>query len=66
MDEYFMKIKEVLKKTGMSETTLYRRIKAGAFPKGVKIGPKAVVWQASRVHQWMDDRVAEKPLGQTE
>jgi len=66
MEEYFMRIKEVIKTSGLPETTLYRCIREGTFPKSVKIGAKAVAWPASQVNQWVEDRKAGKPLAPVE
>jgi prophage regulatory protein len=39
----------VLKFTGWSHSTLWARVKDGAFPKPVKIGSRAVGWFSSDI-----------------
>ncbi|WP_282370345.1 helix-turn-helix transcriptional regulator [Pseudomonas sp. PS02290] len=55
----FIRIKEVLAITSLSQSELYRRIKAGTFPTQVKLAPGHSVWVQSEVNSWVADRIAE-------
>jgi prophage regulatory protein len=46
----------VLLLTGMGATWLHTEIKAGKFPKPVKLGSRAVAWRRSEVHAWLSSR----------
>ena len=35
---------EVVKRTGLSRSEIYRRIKLGRFPRPRKLGPKVIAW----------------------
>jgi prophage regulatory protein len=48
---------EVLRVTGLSKSTIWRLMKAGKFPRNVKLGPKAVGWLAHDIDRWFQDRV---------
>lgn len=48
----------VLLLTGMGPTWLHTEIKAGKFPKPVKIGSRAVAWRKSEIHAWLASREA--------
>ncbi|MFJ1336812.1 helix-turn-helix transcriptional regulator [Pseudomonas caricapapayae] len=48
-----LRLPDVLRITGMGRNTVYTRIKEGAFPKQVKIGPKSVAWRQSDITEWM-------------
>jgi len=50
---------EVLSITSLSQSELYRRIKAGTFPAQVRLAPGHVVWVQSEVDGWIADRIAE-------
>ena len=53
------RLREVLAYTGMSETTLRRRIKYDAFPPSVRLGggkARAVGWDAAKVKAWVAGR----------
>ena len=43
--------------TGLSRSGLYAAIKIGAFPKPIKIGLRAVAWQAKEVHLWIESKI---------
>ena len=53
MSERILRVKEVLELTGLSRSTLDRRIKAGTFPAGVKLGDRARGWRLSQIEEWM-------------
>jgi prophage regulatory protein len=55
----FIRIKEVLSITSLSQSELYRRIKTGAFPAQVKLAPGHSVWVQSEVDAWVAERIAE-------
>lgn len=38
--------------TGLSKTEIYRRIQLGTFPKPLKLGARAVAWQAASIEAW--------------
>lgn|SRR6185503_4488123 len=42
--------------TGMSESTLRRRVREGAFPRPRQIGKKAYRWSLSEVVEWTESR----------
>ena len=48
-------INEVAELTGVSKITIYRRIKADTFPKPVKVGIRAVRWDADEIEQWKSE-----------
>lgn len=47
---------EVETLTGLSRSTLYRRIHAGTFPVPLDLGGGAVGWHESAVLQWIANR----------
>ena len=55
----FIRVKEVLSITSLSQSELYRRIKADTFPVQVKLAPGHVVWVLSEVENWVTERIAE-------
>jgi prophage regulatory protein len=52
----FIKRREVLRRTALSNASLYRQIAAGRFPSPAKIGPKAAAWSARDVDAWIQER----------
>jgi predicted DNA-binding transcriptional regulator AlpA len=52
----FFRIRQVIDATGLSRTTIYRKIAEGSFPPQIKLGDRAVGWKDSDVYAWMDQR----------
>lgn len=48
-----IRIKTVLEVTGLSRSTLYRKMAAGSFPKRVRISDRCTGWRQSAVNEWM-------------
>jgi prophage regulatory protein len=51
----FLRIKDVMARTGLTRTAIYRRIADGTFPKQVPLGPATVAWRESELEAWMKD-----------
>ncbi|MEA5368640.1 AlpA family transcriptional regulator [Vibrio parahaemolyticus] len=49
----FLKLKEVMEKTALSRSAIYRKMNEDAFPKSVNLGDRAVAWVESEVDGWM-------------
>jgi prophage regulatory protein len=50
-----LRIKTVLERTGLTRSTLYRKIERGAFPRQVKISERCAGWRESAVTDWMQN-----------
>ena len=48
-----LRIKTVLERTGLSRSTLYRRIQAGRFPAQVRIAERCTGWRESAINGWL-------------
>ncbi|WP_069301763.1 helix-turn-helix transcriptional regulator [Neptunicoccus sediminis] len=48
--------KEVMHLTGLSRSTIYRRIKSGEFPSQIKLTARLVGWRQSDLQRWLDTR----------
>ncbi|AZY50947.1 transcriptional regulator [Bordetella avium] len=42
---------------GLSKGDIYRRIKAGTFPKGVRISKQVVVWNPEEIRLWVEKQL---------
>ena len=42
--------------TGLSYSSIYRKEKAGEFPKRIQLGPNSVGWYADEVEAWLESR----------
>ena len=66
----FIRLPEVLSRTGYGRATIYRKMEDGSFPKSIKLdGPpkdpeafdsRAVAWIEDEVEQWIESRIEER------
>ena len=53
----FLRLPEVVRRTGLSRSELYRRVKVQKFPTSIRIGARMVAWLESDVDRWIADCV---------
>lgn len=53
--EKIIRLKTVLDRTGLSRSTMYRKIAEGTFPPQVKISVHGAGWHESAVNGWIAD-----------
>ena len=68
----FIRLPEVLSRTGYGRTSIYRKMEDGSFPKSIKLGgppldpsafdSRAVAWIEDEVVQWIESRIEERDL----
>lgn len=51
----YLRLPQVLQLIPVCKSTWWAGIKAGRFPKGVKLGPRTTAWRAEDIHQLLDD-----------
>jgi prophage regulatory protein len=52
-----LRLPTVLDRTGLSRSTLYRKIQQGSFPSPVRIATRCTGWREAAVQDWIDDPV---------
>ena len=72
----FIRLPEVMSRTGYGRTSIYRKMEDGSFPKSVKLGSpledpnffdcRAIAWIEDEVEQWMESMIEERDLGSTD
>ena len=63
----FIRLPEVMSRTGYGRTSIYRKMEDGSFPKSLKLGgplkdsnefdSRAVAWIEEEVDQWIESRI---------
>lgn len=48
-----LRLKTVLERTGLSRSTMYRKMQDGTFPANVAISTRCKGWRESTVNAWM-------------
>jgi prophage regulatory protein len=57
--EALLKIQTVIEVTGLSESSIRRRVAEGRFPPPVKDGKRCTRWVAGKVSNWLKARGAQ-------
>ena len=52
-----LRLEEVEAKSGFKRAHLYNLMRAGKFPKALRLGVRAVGWDSIEIDQWMAERV---------
>jgi prophage regulatory protein len=55
--EKIIRLKTVLARTGLSRSTMYRKIAEGTFPAQVRISIHGAGWHESELNRWIADPV---------
>ena len=66
----FIRLNEVMSRTGYGRTSIYRKMEDGSFPKSIKLGGaptdpckfdcRAIAWIEDEVDQWAESRIDER------
>jgi len=51
--ERLLRLREVIERTGLAKSTIYRNVKAKMFPQPVKVGMGSSRWRESELAQWL-------------
>ena len=61
----FLRLPEVMARTGLSRSTIYVRLAAGCFPRPVALGRRAVGWIEAEIEEWVAERIAESRIAES-
>lgn len=50
-----IRLRTVLARTGLSRSTIYRKIAEGTFPAQIKISANGAGWHESEIDRWIAD-----------
>jgi prophage regulatory protein len=59
-----VRLQTVLARTGLSRSTIYRKIAEGTFPSQIRISIKGAGWTESDINRWVADPVAWRSSGE--
>lgn len=57
MSRKILRKRDVRARTGLSDTTIWRREKLGTFPRRVQITENIVGWYDDEVDRWVHERI---------
>lgn len=53
MSMKLIRIKDVMNRTGLGRSTIYKYMDLEKFPKPIKLGTRAVAWVESEIEEWI-------------
>ncbi|WP_084812513.1 helix-turn-helix transcriptional regulator [Jannaschia sp. CCS1] len=56
-----VRLTTVLDRTGLSRSTLYRKIAEGTFPAQLRISVHGAGWRESEINGWVEDPMGWRP-----
>ena len=56
--ERILRLRTVLDRTGLSRSTLYRKIQQGSFPRQVPISINGAGWYESQINLWIANPIS--------
>ena len=59
-----IRLKTVLARTGLSKSTIYRKMAEGTFPAKLTISTNGSGWHESDISRWVTNPVAWRPSGE--
>ncbi|WP_425646811.1 helix-turn-helix transcriptional regulator [Agrobacterium leguminum] len=59
-----IRLNTVLSRTGLSRSTIYRKIAEGTFPAQIKISINGAGWKESDINRWIANPVAWRAEGE--
>jgi prophage regulatory protein len=51
-----LRMRDVLAQTGLSRSTVWRKIRAGKFPPPIELSENAIGWSADVIAEWKANR----------
>lgn len=61
-----VRLKTVLARTGLSRSTIYRKIAEGTFPAQIKICTNGAGWKESDINRWVANPAGWRPRSRNE
>ncbi|ATH77118.1 AlpA family transcriptional regulator [Halomonas sp. 141] len=60
MSNRLIRIKDVMDRTGLARSTVYKYISLGQFPQPIKLGTRAVAWVEREVEAWICESIERR------
>lgn len=60
--ERFLRLSDVIARTGLSRSSIYQKISEGNFPPNINLGSRSVGWLESEIDAWIQDRINQRSV----
>ena len=57
MQERLIRIKEVIKRTGLAKSTVWDKVKKNEFPKPIKLSQRVTVWIEDEINFYINTAI---------
>ena len=54
-----LRIDQVKQQTGLSKASIYKQIRLGNFPSGVKITSRSTAWPSDHIEDWINKQISK-------
>lgn len=56
-----LRLKQVIRKVGLSKSTIYEKMSEGLFPTSIKLSERSVGWLESDINDWISSKINKEP-----
>ena len=56
MSTQILRMRDVIKRIGLSRSTIYKLMENNDFPKPMKLGSQAIGWRDADIEEWIQKR----------
>jgi prophage regulatory protein len=60
MSQQILRLPDVIKKTGLCRSMIYRLLNQGKFPKRIKLSERSMGFYEHEVDAWLESRAAQR------
>jgi prophage regulatory protein len=53
----FLRLNDVMVKTGLSRSSIYKQMSINNFPQQIKLGARIVAWHESAIDNWINSKL---------
>ena len=65
-DVRLLRLPDVLRRVGLSRSTVYQLAASGRFPAPVRLSPRTSAWRSDDVQAWIDNLQRARPAHKTQ
>ena len=58
MNISILRLPDVIKRTGLSRSSIYQKISDGDFPRPISLSSRAVGWIEFEIDDWLEQRIS--------
>lgn len=66
VSDRLLRLPEVMKRTGLSRTTVYRYVRMGSFPSPIRLTSKAIAWPETTINDFVEKVKSGEPMLRTD